>query len=331
MDRAEETCATAKRRSRLRTLPRFRARARADRTLTKRPPRDQSIAGLGRTFGQGNGVHPKENPVAILVFFVLHWQLSVFFQTFFLHRYGAHRHFTMSKGWERFFYVATYVAQGSRFLNPRAYGILHRMHHAFSDTPKDPHSPTNYSNVMSMMLATKRSYDDFAYQRVAPEPRFDGGLPSWPAIDRLAQSWVGRIAWGTAYTLFYLKFATAPWMYALLPLHYVMGPIHGAIVNWCGHRYGYRNFDNGDDSTNMLPFDFLTCGELFQNNHHKYGMSPNFAVRVFEIDPAYQVMRVFAALGIIQIEAKQKMRWPEESARPTLASRPGPSASSRAA
>jgi stearoyl-CoA desaturase (delta-9 desaturase) len=40
----------------------------------------------------------------IVLFFVLHWQLSVFFQSFFLHRYGAHRQFTMSKRWERVFH-----------------------------------------------------------------------------------------------------------------------------------------------------------------------------------------------------------------------------------
>ena len=34
----------------------------------------------------------------ILAFFVAHWVLCVFCQTFFLHRYGAHRMFTMSKG-----------------------------------------------------------------------------------------------------------------------------------------------------------------------------------------------------------------------------------------
>src|ERR1700728_2780912 len=154
--------------------------------------------------------------MVIAIFFVLHWQSSVFFQTFFLHRYGAHRMFTMSKGWERFFILCTYVFQGSSFLSPRGYAILHRMHHAYSDTPKDPHSPLNYKNGVAMMLATKKKYDDFAYRRVEPEPRFEAGLPDWPAIDRLSQSWVGRLGWGAAYVLFYVKFATAPWMFALL-------------------------------------------------------------------------------------------------------------------
>jgi stearoyl-CoA desaturase (delta-9 desaturase) len=248
--------------------------------------------------------------VIIVVFFVVHWQLSVFFQTFYLHRYGAHKQFTMSKGWERFFHFCTYVFQGSSFLSPRAYAILHRMHHAYSDTAKDPHSPLNYKNAVSMMLATKKQYDDFAYRRVEPEPRFEGGLPDWPMIDKLSQSWVGRIGWGAAYVLFYLKFVTAPWMWFLLPAHFVMGPIHGAIVNWCGHKYGYQNFDNGDVSRNTLPFDFLTAGELFQNNHHKYAMSPNFAARKFELDPTYQVMRVFNAVGIIDMTGAQVMRPP---------------------
>ena len=80
----------------------------------------------------------------------------------------------------------------------------------------------------------------------------------------------------------YFYFATAWWTWLLLPAHYLMGPVHGAIVNWCGHKYGYRNFDNGDASRNTLIFDSVTCGELFQNNHHKYAMSPNFAARWFE-------------------------------------------------
>ena len=118
----------------------------------------------------------------IVVFFVAHWQLSVFFQTFYLHRYGAHKQFTMSHGWERFFHLCTYIVQGSSFLSPRAYAILHRMHHAYSDTPKDPHSPLNYKNVVTMMLATKKQYDDFAYRRVEPEARFEAGCPTGPRL-----------------------------------------------------------------------------------------------------------------------------------------------------
>src|SRR5208337_4288996 len=116
----------------------------------------------------GESETPVSPVLIIVVFFVAHWQLSVFFQTFFLHRYGAHRMFTMGKGWEKFFLICTYVTQGPSFLSPRGYAILHRMHHAYSDTAKDPHSPLNYTNVGTMMLDTKKKYDDFAYYRVEP-------------------------------------------------------------------------------------------------------------------------------------------------------------------
>src|SRR4029079_10754922 len=142
--------------------------------------------------------------MAVVSFFIAHWMASVFFQTFFLHRYGAHRQFTMSKGWERFFYICTYVALGSSFLNPRGYAILHRLHHAYSDTPKDPHSPENHKNVFTMMWATKQKYDAYTYRKEEPEARFDGGTPEWPLIDKLGASWPMRILWGAAYVGFYL-------------------------------------------------------------------------------------------------------------------------------
>ena len=248
--------------------------------------------------------------VAILSFFVAHWMLSVFCQTFFLHRYGAHRMFKMNRFWERFFHLLTYFAQGPSFLDPRGYAILHRMHHAYSDTEKDPHSPLFFDNALTMMWETKERYDDFAYDRKVPEARFDGGVPEWNFIDRLAQNWPMRLAWMASYTAFYVYFAPSAWWYLLLPAHFLMGPIHGAIVNWGGHRYGYQNFDNGDASRNSLCWDFLTLGELFQNNHHKFGMSPKFAARWFEIDPTWYVIKALHFAKIIQITSPQKMRYP---------------------
>jgi len=255
----------------------------------------------------------------ILAFFVLHWQSSVFCQTFFLHRYGAHRQFTMSKGWERFFYLLTYLTQGASFLSPRGYAILHRMHHAYSDTEKDPHSPENHPNVFKMMVATKHRYDAFAYRREEPEPRFDGGVPEWRSLERLGQNWFMRVLWGAAYTSVYIAFAPSPWWYLLLPAHYIMGPIHGAIVNWCGHRYGYRNYASADVSRNTLPIDFVTLGELFQNNHHEFAMSPKFAARWFEVDPTYYVILLLDAIGVIELATEQRMRYPLERKAPVLA------------
>lgn len=240
-------------------------------------------------------------PLPIVLFFLGHWWLSVFFQTFFQHRYGAHRMFTMSRGWERFFHVCTYLTQGSSYLNPKAYAILHRMHHAYSDTPKDPHSPVQHKDPVRMMNHTRDLYRGILRGNFAPEPRFLGGYPEWPLLDRLAAGWASSIVWGGLYTAFYFAFATAWWQFLLLPFHFFMGPVHGAIVNWFGHWLGYRNFDQKDASRNTLVFDFVTFGELFQNNHHTYGSRPNFAVRWFEIDPAYPFIVLFSKLGIIRM------------------------------
>ena len=86
----------------------------------------------------------------ILIFFIFHWYLSLFFQTFFLHRYVSHNMFKMNTFWEKAFFIATFIAQGSSFLNPVAYGLLHRKHHEHSDTNKDPHSPLYYNNFFSL-------------------------------------------------------------------------------------------------------------------------------------------------------------------------------------
>jgi stearoyl-CoA desaturase (Delta-9 desaturase) len=261
--------------------------------------------------------------VAILVFFTVHWQLSVLFQSFFLHRYGAHRQFTMSKGWERFFHLLTWTIHGPSYLNPRAYAIMHRMHHAYSDTPKDPHSPVQQRNFFAMMWRTKTQYGALRYRQVLPEARFEGGYPEWKILDETLGGWPMALGWGALYAVIYLAFATHWWLFLLLPIHWLLGPVHGGIVNWAGHKIGYRNYNGADNSKNTLVFDVLTMGELFQNNHHKWGQSPNFAVRAFEIDPTYQLVRVLGWLGIIDLSAAQIARW-QPLPRAVAASAPAP-------
>jgi len=259
--------------------------------------------------------------MAVVSFFVAQWTLSLLFHSFFLHRYCAHRMFIIRPGWARFFHLCTYVTQGTSYMPPRAYALLHRMHHAFSDTPRDPHSPSNHRNVISMMLATRKAFDDLQERRVEPEARFEGGYPEWPALERFGNSWTSRLGWGAAYVVIYSMLVTQPWQWVLLPFQFVIGPIQGAVVNWCGHRFGYRNYPSQDGSTNALWIDVITFGELYQNNHHRFAMSPNFATRWFEVDLTYQFIRCLVALGTVDLcPYPQRMRPPASVAAESIAS-----------
>jgi len=239
--------------------------------------------------------------IIILSLFVTHWLVSAFFQSSFHHRYASHRMFSLTPRAERVWHFLAYLSQGSSYLSPRAYAIMHREHHAYSDTAKDPHAPGFFKNVFSMMWATALHYNAVLERKLMPEKRFLGGYPEWPLLEKIGSLWITRIAWGALYGVAYLLFASEWWLYLLLPLHWLMGPVHGAIVNWCGHRYGYRNHATSDASRNFLPLDFLTLGELFQNNHHRAASRLNFGWRWFEFDPTYWVLRLLAAMGLIQL------------------------------
>jgi stearoyl-CoA desaturase (Delta-9 desaturase) len=171
------------------------------------------------------------------------------------------------------------------------------------------------------MWATKERYDAICDGMAEVEPRFLGGYPEWPTLDRIDSSWTSRLTSGPGYALFYIAFATRWWQFLFLPFHFTMGPLHGALLSWFGHRYGYRDFNSDDDSHNTLALDIVTLGELFQSNHHKRSMSPNFAVRWFEIDPAYQAICLFLWRGILQVPGK-RARSPAWSPRPRVSSGP---------
>jgi stearoyl-CoA desaturase (delta-9 desaturase) len=182
------------------------------------------------------------------------------------------------------------------------------MHHAFSDTEKDPHSPHHTKNVFTMMWETKDIYNAVLSRKRAIETQFERNYPEWNFIEKLGDSWVSRLGWIILYSAFYIvayMYLDMHWaFFFLLPIHFLMGPIHGAIVNWSGHKYGYQNFDNHDKSKNSLIFDVLMMGELFQNNHHKKPNSLNFGSKWYEFDPTYPFIILLDKLKVIQIRKK---------------------------
>jgi stearoyl-CoA desaturase (delta-9 desaturase) len=207
--------------------------------------------------------------------------------------------FTTGKIREKIFHVLTWMSQGSSYLVPRAYAVMHRMHHDFSDTAQDPHSPHFFKDVFSMMIKTKGIYTNLVTGKLTAASKYCQDLPVWEKFEKFAGSYATRIAWSLFYIAFYLitiiKCDLSYFWLLLLPIHFLMGPIHG------GHKYGYSNFDNKDKSKNTEPIGFLLMGELFQNNHHKFPTSANFAKKWFEFDPTYFILVVMNAFGIIKL------------------------------
>lgn len=237
----------------------------------------------------------------VLILFLVLWYGGLFFQTFFLHRYAAHQSFTMSKTAEKITFILTWVFQGSNYLSAYAYGIMHRMHHAYADTEKDPHSPKYDKNLFIMMWRTRNTYQDVLNHRIDIEEKFLKNVPQWSSFDKFASSKFSRVSWTILYILFFINFATTWWLWLFLPAIILMAPIHGVIINWYAHKYGYTNFELKDTSKNLLPFDFLMMGEAYHNNHHKHGSQSNFGVKWHEVDITYVVMKVLNGLRIIKL------------------------------
>ena len=154
-----------------------------------------------------------------------------------------------------------------------------------------------------MMLHTAHIFKCFNTGEQLPDAQFvKEYLPSWEGLDRFGSSLYTRVIFGLSYTLFYILFAPSLWWFLLLPIHFLMGPVQGAIVNWCGHKYGYRNYHNGDHSRNSSPWGLLLMGELFQNNHHYAKDNANFARKWYEFDLTYIIMRGLHAVRVIQLK-----------------------------
>jgi stearoyl-CoA desaturase (delta-9 desaturase) len=228
----------------------------------------------------------------IILFFIGHWYISLFFQTFFLHRYTSHRMFKMNSFWEKTFFFLTFLVQGSSFLQPAAYGAMHRRHHSFSDTKKDPHSPVWSNNIFSFMWGTFKEYRNLSTQFINDDSK-SSDLPRWKSIEILGESMIVRLLFIIFYSSFYWIYAPSAWFFILIPFHIFMGPIHGFIVNWFGHKNGYRNHPE--------LLDLLMMGELYQNNHHKSPNKPKFSHRWFELDLGYLIIQILNTLKVIRL------------------------------
>lgn len=221
-------------------------------------------------------------------------------QTFLQHRSAAHGAFSMSKGWERFLPGGLYNA-GLIVCLPK--GLCHYAPYtsAYTDTAKDPYSPIFDKNMFKLMWYARQVSPRIYKGKFEMEQRFTKNLPDWPLLDKIENSVWSRLGWIAIYVMIYVRFAPSAWWFLLLPVHLLTVPLHGTIINWFAHKYGSRNFEVKNTSTNLFKVDMLMMGEAYHNNHHKNPSAVNFGFRWFEIDPTYGMIRLLNRLRVIRV------------------------------
>ena len=238
----------------------------------------------------------------ILIFLFCHWYLSLFFQTFFLHRYASHNMFKMSPFWEKTFFFFTFIFQGSSFLHPAAYSVMHRRHHSFADTPKDPHSPRQRGFIFSHTLwflthdsfgtrwAQVRDWREYEFLMLIE--RYD-----WVPFALLGiicyimgEACVGLVPGASGMQFLIWGFCVS----TVLLYHATY------TVNSMAHLFGTRRFETRDNSRNNPLLAVITLGEGWHNNHHRYPGSARQGFYGWELDLAYGGILLMDWLGVIR-------------------------------
>jgi len=220
------------------------------------------------------------------------------------HRGLAHKAVTLAP-WVRRLLIAT--GNWITGLDPKGWSVMHRRHHAFSDTERDPHSPRNVG-LLGIPLEQLRSYEEVLRGLARNDPEYTAYADD---LD-FELSWVNRKGlWWLPYVLHAvigLGIAVG-FDAALLGGCYFFGmmshPIQGGLVNSLGHAVGGRNFATDDDSTNNAIAAWLILGEGYQNNHHAYPDSAKFSFRRWEVDMGFGLCLALEAFGILRINYEE--------------------------
>lgn len=234
-----------------------------------------------------------------LVFFVA-YLLNIVMITVGYHRGLAHHAVKLSPAAHRFVVVAGNWITG---LDPKAWVVMHRLHHEHSDTPLDPHSPVNVG-LFGVLREQLRSYERVIVGLAKRDPALqkysrDLAFPLNPLTRRglWYVPYVVHAAVGAA-----LAVAVGPALGACYFAGMMSHPVQGGLVNALGHAKGGRNFDTGDNSRNNHLAAWLILGEGFQNNHHHAPASARFSYAAGEVDLGYAACKVLDAAGALEIQ-----------------------------
>lgn len=194
-----------------------------------------------------------------------------------LHRYYSHKSFELNPVFKWFFSTIALLAGRGSILG---WVYLHRLHHAYSDEERDPHSPHNLG------------YKLFGFDHMKKQ---EGEMKVFLVKELITPVQLFVHKW---YMLLLLPILT---IFAIIDLQllYWAWIVPAMLIqlstnnfNYFGHTTGYRNYETKDQSRNNAWLWPIILGEAWHNNHH--GDAKNYSTRnkFWEIDPLAWIIKL---------------------------------------
>jgi sn-1 stearoyl-lipid 9-desaturase len=202
------------------------------------------------------------------------------------HRYLGHRTF-MAPQW--FDWLIVFLGSLSCQHGPIRWVSQHRAHHRYSDTKGDPHNAKNgffYSHI-GWMLYENRKFDNDKGALDICSDDFYKFLDKYYILNQVILGVILFIIGGL------------PWVVWGIFVRLVAVYHATWLINSACHKFGYRNYNVKDTSTNNWFVNWLTFGEGNHNNHHRNPKVAKSSERWFEFDPTYGWIWLMGKLGII--------------------------------
>jgi stearoyl-CoA desaturase (delta-9 desaturase) len=216
------------------------------------------------------------DPTAILVSFIFYFLYSGVGVSMMLHRYWTHKSFEFKSTIIK--WLCTWFALQAGRGSIIGWVHIHREHHAYADTEKDPHAPNIngwrvfFPHILEYGKEIKRYLvrDLFNATHLNINKYYKLIIFVWAALLFLVSPWLFYFAWAVPIALTHIALNS---------------------FTYFGHSVGYSNHTHRDESKNFWVFAILLWGEGWHNNHHKNPGKWNLQENWWEVDLISYVIR----------------------------------------
>lgn len=224
--------------------------------------------------------------LSIFIFYFLYCGVGIGLM---YHRYFSHKVFEFKNRILKFCFIMISILAGRG--SPIGWVHVHREHHGFSDTEKDPHSPRykKFKIFFPHLLSLGENFNiRLVKDLLTKEHRLINNFYFlinliYAVILYAIDPWFLIFIWA-------VPIALTAWMMSL--------------STYFNHTHGYQNFNTNDDSKNNWFFGYFMFGEGWHNNHHKHPTALVNTVRSWEFDLIGKLVLVLEKLSLVKLNKR---------------------------